>query len=119
MLIFITTLSLKSFYFTGDSTDQHTGHHHESIPLPEFIILCSFFLAYVGQEIIFYLLTKFKRTSKIFVDRGVSYCTCAKRHTECSRTFKDAKADQTLYGLDRKFQESGRIPNATPAEVNV
>lgn len=109
-------LKSQRFYFTGNSADQQTGHHHESIPVPEFIILCSFFVAYVGQEIIFYFLTKFKRT---FVDKRVSYCTCAKRHTECSRTFKDAKADQTLYGLDRKLQESGRIPDAAPVEVNV
>lgn len=104
---------------TQTSTTEDTGHHHDNFPIPEFIVLCGFFLAFVIQEVVFFILTKLNRSSRMFIDKRVSYCTCAKRHTECSRTFKDARPDQTLFGLEKEFEESDRIPKVCDAETNV
>ncbi|XP_035230692.1 uncharacterized protein LOC118202628 [Stegodyphus dumicola] len=82
-------------------TDRNEHVHHEGFPLPEFVILCGFFAAYMIEEIICFVMFRFLKNDEA-ENTKMRFCSCAKRHTECSRTFKVLKPDQTLFGLEKK-----------------
>ncbi|GFW83061.1 uncharacterized protein TNCV_4604881 [Trichonephila clavipes] len=74
--------------------------HKEEFPIPEFVILCGFFATFGVEEALHYILYHCRRRTKSSEPR-VRFCSCAKRHTECSRTFKADNPDQTLFGLEK------------------
>ncbi|KFM72505.1 Zinc transporter ZIP1, partial [Stegodyphus mimosarum] len=83
-------------------TEKNEHIHHEGFPLPEFVILCGFFAGYMIEEIICFAMFRFRKIEDEAENTKMRFCSCAKRHTECSRTFKVVKPDQTLFGLEKK-----------------
>lgn len=99
-----------------NSTNQLLKHvpgdnqHVEHFPVEEFIVLCGFFATYFLEEIIQCLLAYTRKTETLKTDFRLRFCSCAKRHTECSRTYKDMKLNESLLSLQHKNQpteESG------------
>ncbi|GFQ94933.1 uncharacterized protein TNCT_138291 [Trichonephila clavata] len=82
------------------SSPTGEADHKEEFPIPEFVILCGFFATFAVEEALHYILYHCKRRNKSSEPR-VRFCSCAKRHTECSRTFKAENPDQTLFGLEK------------------
>ncbi|CAL1282687.1 unnamed protein product [Larinioides sclopetarius] len=94
-------------------------HHHEEFPIPEFVVLCGFFATFAVEEALHYILYHCKRRqSEGGTDRKVRFCSCAKRHTECSRTFKAENPEQTMFGREKKRQSQNNLDLSGISEQN-
>ncbi|GIY05089.1 hypothetical protein CEXT_740161 [Caerostris extrusa] len=84
------------------NTTEESSHkgHEEEFPIPEFVVLCGFFATFAVEEALHYILYHCRRRNTT-CDRKVRFCSCAKRHTECSRTFKAENPEQTMFGLGK------------------
>ncbi|KAG8185919.1 hypothetical protein JTE90_010706 [Oedothorax gibbosus] len=96
----------EAFERSHQSSEESTSHA-ETFPIPEFIVLCGFFATFAIEELLHYILYHFHTKKTNVNDLRVRFCSCAKRHTECSRTFKADVPDQTLFGLEEKNSAPG------------
>ncbi|XP_042907794.2 zinc transporter ZIP3 [Parasteatoda tepidariorum] len=89
----------------NNANSEDEGHHHEGFPISDFVILCGFIALFIIEELFQFLSYKCQKRA-IERSRKIPFCSCAKRHTECSRTFKAANpAEQTLFGLEKQTTE--------------
>ncbi|KAF8793835.1 uncharacterized protein LOC129961661 [Argiope bruennichi] len=93
---------------TQNTTDgtAHEEHHQEEFPIPEFVVLCGFFATFAVEEALHYILYHCKRKQSSTDHRVRRFCSCAKRHTECSRTFKAEKPEQTMFGREKRQSQN-------------
>ncbi|GBM20262.1 hypothetical protein AVEN_216676-1 [Araneus ventricosus] len=105
-----------------NTTDGISGeeHHHEDFPIPEFVILCGFFATFAVEEALHYILYHCRRKQpEGGTNRQVRFCSCAKRHTECSRTFKAENPEHTMFGREKNRQSQDNLDLSGISEQNV
>ncbi|XP_054707594.1 zinc transporter ZIP1-like [Uloborus diversus] len=82
---------------------SHHHKHEEHFPMPEFIVLCGFFAAYVVMEVLQQFTIPFRSTKRLHA--GIlhkRFCSCTKRNMECSKTYKAVKTEQTMFGMEKE-----------------